>query len=104
MKTAVNQYGDLLCGMAESPTPMGIIRGEGVISLYFEINTRLNTLEKIEDGEIIFDGSIRARFNYSKGGDMVVTSRYYEDISKYAKIAEGAIKNLEYYFKISSNN
>lgn len=104
MNITEKKFGDLLCGMADSPAPVGIIMGEGFISLYFEINTRLNTLEKIEDGEIIFDGSIRARFKYSKGGDMVVTSRYYEEISKYAKIAEGAIKDLEYYFKISSND
>lgn len=83
---------------------MGIIRGEGFISFYFELNTRLDTFEKIEDGEIIFDGAVRAKFKYNKSGDMVVASRYYEDISKYAKIAEGAIKDLEHYFNISSND
>lgn len=104
MNITEKKFGDLLCGMACCSAPVGIIRGEGEISFYFEISTKFNTLEKIEDGEISVDGVARARFKYSKGGDMVVTSRYYEDISKYAKIAEGAIKDLEYYFKISSND
>ena len=101
MKTTAKQFGDLLCGMMETPAAPGIIRGEVVVSLYFEISSSLETLEKIDDGEIFQDGESLARLSYSKGGAMVVKSRNYAEISKYAQIAEGAIKDLEFYYKIN---
>lgn len=101
MNTTTKQFGDLLCGTMETSVAPGIIRGEVVVSLYFEISSRLETLEKIDDGEIFRDGESLARFSYSKGGDIIVKSRNYTEISKYAQIAEGAIKDLEFYYKIN---
>lgn len=101
METTAKLFGDLLCGMMETSAAPGIIGGAVVVSLYFEISSSLETLEKIDDGEIFRDGELLARFNYSKGEDMVVKSRNYTEISKYAQIAEGAIKDLEFYYKIN---
>lgn len=99
MKPTLKKIGDLLCGMVETLAAPGMVRGEIGVSFYFEINSRTGSLEMIDDGEISRGGEVLARFNYRKGGDMVVYSRNYAEISKYAQVAETAINDLVYYYK-----
>ena len=104
MKITKQLFGDMLCGLAEAPIKPGTIEEEGFVSAYFEINPNLETLEKIEDGKVIVEGKEIAKFTYRKGGDLIIGSRFYQDISRYATAVEAFVKDLRYLFNISSSD
>lgn len=103
MKVTHRREGELLFGMVDIPLQPGAFgKQESEVSFYFEIDAKTMTPKKYEDGKLVVGCNIAAEFEYSKGKGFKLSARDYEGASNYASAIEGAIKDFEYYVKISS--
>ena len=103
MKVTHRREGGILFGMVEIPLQPGTFgKQESEVSFYFELDSQLLTPIKYEDGKLVVGCNISAEFEYTKQKGFKLSTRYYEDTAKYASAIEGAIKDFEYYVKISS--
>lgn len=94
-----HRYESGLCfGLAEVPVP---VNGRVVeVSFFFEIDIKGKTANKYSDGRVTVEENTVAEFEYKRTGSLVISSRYFDNIGDYASAIEGAIKDLEFYFKL----
>lgn len=103
MNVTHRREGDILFGMVDVPVKPGTFnKQESEVSFYFEIDSKTMTPKKYDDGKLVVGCNVAAEFEYNKGKGFKLSTRDYEGASSYVSAIEGAIKDFEYYVKISS--